>query len=63
MPRPTNCALEESWNSAPSRVWVYTCTEDHPAALPNYQARGMTIFKVETRGWMLRGSFQHDESF
>ena len=42
-------AIEEAWKSGPGRVWVYTCTEDHPAALPNYQARGMTSFKVETR--------------
>ena len=42
-------AIEEAWKSAPTRVWVHTCTEDHPAALPNYQARGMTIFKVVTR--------------
>ena len=41
-------ALEESWNLCPKRVWVHTCTNDHPSALRNYQARGMTIYKVET---------------
>ncbi|EMY34527.1 GNAT family acetyltransferase [Arthrobacter crystallopoietes BAB-32] len=30
-----------------SRVWVHTCSLDGPAALANYQARGMTVFKTE----------------
>ncbi len=30
-----------------SRVWVHTCDLDAPAALVNYQARGMEICKVE----------------
>ena len=41
-------ALEEAWLTQPNRVWLHTCTLDHPAALLNYQARGMTIYKVET---------------
>lgn len=41
-------ALEEAWRTQPNRVWLHTCTLDHPAALLNYQARGMTIYKVET---------------
>ena len=41
-------ALEEAWRQKPSRVWVHTCTLDHPAALQNYQARGMKIYKSET---------------
>ena len=33
------------------RVWVHTCTLDHPAALQNYQARGFRIYKqVEEAG-------------
>jgi len=42
-------AIEEAWRMSPSvsRVWVHTCTRDHPAALANYQARGMTIYEVE----------------
>ena len=39
-------ALEEAWGLAPVRVWVHTCTLDHPAALANYQARGMKIWRV-----------------
>jgi GNAT superfamily N-acetyltransferase len=42
-------ALEQAWAMNPSRVWVHTCTLDHPAALANYQARGMTVYRVETK--------------
>jgi GNAT superfamily N-acetyltransferase len=42
-------AIEEAWRMSPSitRVWVHTCTWDHPDALANYQARGMVIYKRE----------------
>lgn len=33
------------WNT--NRVWVHTCTLDHPNALNNYLARGMSIYKEE----------------
>lgn len=42
------CAIEEAWRLGPSRVRVHTCTLDHPAALPNYLSRGMTVFRTET---------------
>jgi GNAT superfamily N-acetyltransferase len=42
-------AIEEAWRWGARRVWVHTCTLDHPAALRNYQARGMRIYKTETR--------------
>jgi hypothetical protein len=29
------------------RVWLHTCSLDHPAALPNYMKRGFTLFKTE----------------
>jgi GNAT superfamily N-acetyltransferase len=43
-------AIEEAWRTSPSttRVWVHTCTLDHPAALGNYEARGMVVYKQET---------------
>lgn len=31
------------------RVWVHTCSLDGPAALPNYRARGFSIYKTVTR--------------
>ncbi len=30
------------------RVWLHTCTLDHPAALANYRARGFRPWKTET---------------
>ena len=35
-------AAREAWRGAPTRVWLHTCTLDHPAALPNYLQRGFT---------------------
>jgi GNAT superfamily N-acetyltransferase len=40
-------AIEEAWRFDPARVWVHTCTLDHPAALQNYLSRGMVVFKTE----------------
>jgi len=42
-------AIQKAWESNPTRVWVHTCTLDHPAALPNYLARGMTPYKTEEK--------------
>ena len=40
-------ALKNAWSHKPKRVWVHTCTLDHPNALKNYIARGMNVFKKE----------------
>ena len=40
--------IERAWQLKPRRVWVHTCTLDHPSALANYQARGFRIYKHET---------------
>ena len=42
-------AVERAWRVQPvvRRVWLHTCTLDHAAALPNYLARGFTVFKEE----------------
>ena len=42
------CAIECGWAMNAKRVWLHTCTLDHPQALANYQARGMRLFKQET---------------
>lgn len=34
-------------NESP-RVWLHTCTQDHPRALPNYLAAGYEVFRTET---------------
>ncbi|HKV75353.1 MAG TPA: GNAT family N-acetyltransferase [Gemmatimonadales bacterium] len=41
-------AIEEAWAQKPSRVWLHTCTLDHPAALPNYLERGFTATGTES---------------
>ena len=41
-------AIRRAWDMGASRVWVHTCTLDHPHALANYQARGLRIFREET---------------
>jgi RimJ/RimL family protein N-acetyltransferase len=41
--------VEDAWALGPERVWLHTCTEDHPAALANYRARGFTVFARETK--------------
>ena len=41
-------AIKKSFLSDINRVWLHTCSLDHPNALNNYIARGMKIFKTET---------------
>ncbi len=43
-----SCAVRDAWALGPSRVWLHTCTLDHPAALPNYKKRGFLPYKTET---------------
>jgi ribosomal protein S18 acetylase RimI-like enzyme len=40
-------AAERAWASGATRVWLHTCTFDHPNAIPNYVSRGFTVFKTE----------------
>lgn len=45
-------AIRSAWEwQGTKRVWVHTCTLDHPGALRNYLSRGMTIFKEETAAY------------
>lgn len=41
-------AVRDAWSLEPRRVWLHTCTLDHPNALPNYLARGFTPYRKET---------------
>jgi GNAT superfamily N-acetyltransferase len=41
-------AVEKAWEMKAARVWLHTCTLDHPAALTNYQRRGFSLFREET---------------
>jgi GNAT superfamily N-acetyltransferase len=40
-------AVERAWASGARRVWLHTCSFDHPAAIQNYLDRGFTVFKTE----------------
>lgn len=41
-------ALQSAWSwPGVRRVWVHTCTLDHPSALSNYQARGLAVYQEE----------------
>jgi GNAT superfamily N-acetyltransferase len=40
-------AVEAAWEMHPQRVWLHTCTLDHPAALPNYLKRGFRPVRKE----------------
>lgn len=45
-------AVKAAWTPAsggpaPRRIWLHTCTLDHPHALRNYQQRGFTLFKAD----------------
>jgi GNAT superfamily N-acetyltransferase len=39
--------INKAWELATHRIWLHTCTLDHPAALPNYLARGFSVFMEE----------------
>ncbi|HVH67158.1 MAG TPA: GNAT family N-acetyltransferase [Gemmatimonadales bacterium] len=43
-----SCAVRDAWALAPARVWLHTCSLDHPHALPNYRRRGFVPYKTET---------------
>jgi ribosomal protein S18 acetylase RimI-like enzyme len=40
-------AIRQAFKAPINKVWVHTCTLDHPNALTNYISRGMKIFKTE----------------
>jgi GNAT superfamily N-acetyltransferase len=41
--------IDKAWSYAPRRFWLHTCTNDHPAALPNYLKAGFEICREEVR--------------
>ena len=42
-------SIEKAWSYHPKRLWLHTCTEDHPAALPNYLKAGFAAYKEVVR--------------
>lgn len=45
--RLLEAAIQVGFATPASRVWLHTCTLDHPAALPNYLARGFVPYRTE----------------
>jgi GNAT superfamily N-acetyltransferase len=41
--------IDRAFNHQPKRFWLHTCTDDHPAALPNYLKAGFLVYKTETK--------------
>jgi len=41
--------VDEVWRRGPKRLWVHTCTLDHPRALRLYQRGGFVPYKQETK--------------
>ena len=42
-----SCAVRDAWAAGARRVWLHTCTLDHPATVPNYVARGFVPYFTE----------------
>lgn len=42
-------AIEGAFAWGARRVWVHTCTDDHPRALDNYRRSGFAVFKIEEK--------------
>ncbi|HJQ55556.1 MAG TPA: GNAT family N-acetyltransferase [Vineibacter sp.] len=40
-------ALERAWAGRPRRVWVHTCTLDHPGALAFYRRSGFVPYRTQ----------------
>ncbi|MCX6553288.1 MAG: GNAT family N-acetyltransferase, partial [Acidobacteria bacterium] len=41
-------AVERAFEQGARRIWLHTCTKDHPAALTNYQRRGFLPYRTES---------------
>lgn len=62
-----NCALERAWARRVARVWVHTCTLDHPGAVAFYQRSGFRAFRRQVEiaddprldGTLLRDAARH----
>ena len=44
-----SAGIDRAWQLRPRRVWVHTCTLDHPRALQTYQFRGFEVYKSEEK--------------
>ena len=42
-----DAVVGRAWDSGTTRVWLHTCTLDHPRALANYLAGGFRVVREE----------------
>ncbi|MGI9380687.1 MAG: GNAT family N-acetyltransferase [Methyloligellaceae bacterium] len=42
-----NYGIKQAWSKPINRLWVHTCTLDHPRALVLYQQAGFVPFKIQ----------------
>ena len=42
-------SIARAWSTGPPRLWVHTCTLDHPRALGVYQQAGFAIYHRQER--------------
>lgn len=42
-------AIDDAWRRRPRRLWVHTCSLDHPRALRLYQRMGFIAYKQEVK--------------
>lgn len=42
-------AVEKAFSYGPRRLWLHTCTNDHPVALSNYLKAGFVLYKQEVK--------------
>ena len=42
-----NAAIERAWRQPITRLWVHTCTLDHPAALAFYRRSGFNVYRQQ----------------
>lgn len=40
--------IQYAWTKKPRRLWLHTCTNDHPKALGFYEKAGFQIYQKET---------------
>ena len=38
---------DNAWSNKPRRLWVHTCTFDHPGAMAHYQRAGFIAYRQE----------------
>jgi GNAT superfamily N-acetyltransferase len=42
-------SIDKAWSRGPKRLWLFTDSQEHPAALQNYLKAGFVVYKEEVR--------------